>query len=50
MPRGDAANSQTTKATLGLRELGLEGELSPGERVPEVGLAERLGVSRTPLR
>lgn len=50
MPRGDAANSQTTKATLGLRELVLEGELSPGERVPEVGLAERLGVSRTPLR
>ena len=43
-------SSQTTKATLGVRELVLEGELSPGERVPEVALAERLGVSRTPLR
>jgi GntR family transcriptional regulator, vanillate catabolism transcriptional regulator len=38
------------KATLGVRELVLEGELSPGDRVPEVALAERLGVSRTPLR
>jgi GntR family transcriptional regulator, vanillate catabolism transcriptional regulator len=50
VPRGDAARSQTTKATLGLRELVFDGELAPGERVPEVGLAERLGVSRTPLR
>jgi GntR family transcriptional regulator of vanillate catabolism len=50
VPRGNAASSQTTKATLGLRELVLEGELVPGERVPEVGLAERIGVSRTPLR
>jgi GntR family transcriptional regulator of vanillate catabolism len=46
----EARRSQTTKATLGIRELVLEGELAPGERVPEVGLAERLGVSRTPLR
>jgi GntR family transcriptional regulator of vanillate catabolism len=38
------------KATLGVRELVLEGELAPGDRVPEVALAERLGVSRTPLR
>ena len=50
VPRGDPASSQTTKATLGVRELVFEGELAPGERVPEVGLAERLGVSRTPLR
>ena len=42
--------SQTTKAKLGIRELVLEGELAPGERVPEVALAERLGISRTPLR
>jgi GntR family transcriptional regulator, vanillate catabolism transcriptional regulator len=42
--------SQTAKATLGVRELVLEGELGPGDRVPEVALAERLGVSRTPLR
>ena len=50
MPRGDVAGSQTTKATLGLRELIFAGELAPDERVPEVGLADRLGVSRTPLR
>jgi GntR family transcriptional regulator of vanillate catabolism len=50
VPRGDTAGSQTTKATLGLRELVFAGELAPDERVPEVGLAERLGVSRTPLR
>ena len=46
----ESRSSQTAKATLGVRELVLEGELGPGERVPEVGLAERLGVSRTPLR
>jgi GntR family transcriptional regulator of vanillate catabolism len=50
VPRGDTAGSQTTKATLGLRELIFDGELAPGQRVPEIGLAERLGVSRTPLR
>ncbi|MGZ4373094.1 MAG: GntR family transcriptional regulator [Gaiellaceae bacterium] len=50
MARGNSAGSQTTKATLGLRELLFEGAIAPGERVPEVDLAERLGVSRTPLR
>jgi GntR family transcriptional regulator of vanillate catabolism len=50
MPRGNPSSSQTTKATLGLRELILDGELMPGERVGEIGLAERLEVSRTPLR
>lgn len=50
MPRGDVAGSQTTKATLGLRELIFAGELAPEQRVPEIGLGERLGVSRTPLR
>ncbi len=33
-----------------LREMILSGELKAGERVTEVGLAERLGVSRTPIR
>jgi GntR family transcriptional regulator, vanillate catabolism transcriptional regulator len=50
MPRGNAAGSRTTRATLGLRELIFDGELAPGERVAEVALAERLRVSRTPLR
>jgi GntR family transcriptional regulator of vanillate catabolism len=48
--RGISARTQTTKATLGLRELILEGAFAPGERVPEIELADRLGVSRTPLR
>jgi GntR family transcriptional regulator, vanillate catabolism transcriptional regulator len=50
VPRGDHANSQTTKATLGLRELLLNGAFRPGERVAELRLVEELGVSRTPLR
>jgi GntR family transcriptional regulator of vanillate catabolism len=50
VPRGNHANSQTTKATLGLRELLLSGAFKPKERVPELRLVEELGVSRTPLR
>jgi GntR family transcriptional regulator, vanillate catabolism transcriptional regulator len=56
MPRASSASSQATKrsqtakATLGVRELVLDGELASGDRVPEVALAQRLGVSRTPLR
>jgi GntR family transcriptional regulator of vanillate catabolism len=42
--------SRTLRATLELRELVYEGEIAPGERVGEIELAERLGVSRTPLR
>jgi GntR family transcriptional regulator, vanillate catabolism transcriptional regulator len=50
MARGNPETSQTTNATLGVRELIFDGELGPGERVAEVAVAERLGVSRTPLR
>lgn len=42
--------SQTAKAQLRLRELIVGGELAPGERVAELPLVERLGVSRTPVR
>jgi GntR family transcriptional regulator of vanillate catabolism len=35
---------------LRLREMILRGDLAPGERLGEVALAERLGVSRTPIR
>jgi GntR family transcriptional regulator of vanillate catabolism len=42
--------SQTLKAQVALRALVLEGELSPGERVSELQMVERLGVSRTPVR
>jgi GntR family transcriptional regulator of vanillate catabolism len=50
MPRGTSSTSQTTKATLGLRELLLDGAFEPRERVPELRLVKELGVSRTPLR
>ena len=33
-----------------LRQAILKGELEPGERLMEIQLAERLGVSRTPIR
>jgi DNA-binding GntR family transcriptional regulator len=33
-----------------VRELVLTGKIAPGERVNEVGLAQRLGISRGPLR
>ena len=32
------------------RQAILKGELEPGERLMEIQLAERLGVSRTPIR
>ena len=47
---GDRSVSQTVKAQLALRDLVLRGELSPGERVSELQMVERLGVSRTPVR
>lgn len=42
--------SQTVKTLIQLRELILNGELEPGERLLEVALVERLDVSRTPIR
>ncbi|MBJ6123828.1 GntR family transcriptional regulator [Microvirga splendida] len=46
----DRAVTQTVRAQLALRELVLRGELNPGERVSELQMVERLGVSRTPVR
>jgi GntR family transcriptional regulator of vanillate catabolism len=42
--------SQTDRAIFGIRDLVLRGDLCAGERLSEVELAERLGVSRTPIR
>jgi GntR family transcriptional regulator of vanillate catabolism len=42
--------SQTVSALLSLRNMILNGTLVPGERLTEIATAERLGVSRTPLR
>src|SRR5256885_11988607 len=43
-------SSQTVKALLSLRDLILSGELKPGDRISELSVVERLGVSRTPIR
>lgn len=42
--------AQTTRALLELRDLILAGELAPSERLSELAVVERLGVSRTPVR
>ena len=42
--------SQLDKAVLGLRTLILKGEVAPGNRLSEVAVAERMGLSRTPIR
>ena len=42
--------SQQNHIVLKLREMILSGELRPGERVAEIPVADRLGVSRTPVR
>lgn len=46
----DNAESQRGRALVNLREMVLRGEFKPGERMFEVPIAERLGVSRTPIR
>lgn len=48
--RGDRGRSQTLKALLGIRELVFSGAIGPGERLSEVILSHRLGLSRTPIR
>jgi GntR family transcriptional regulator, vanillate catabolism transcriptional regulator len=47
MPRN---RTQITSALLQLRELIFSGAVLPGERMSELPLVQRLGVSRTPLR
>lgn len=42
--------TQITHAVLSLREMIYGGEFTPGERMSELPLVARLGVSRTPLR
>lgn len=49
-PAGEGDGSQTVKAQLRLRELIVNGELPAGERLAELALVDRLGVSRTPVR
>ena len=49
-PAAAGTESQTIRAQLGLRELILDGGLAVGERLTELSLVDRLGVSRTPVR
>lgn len=44
------ADSQTGRTVLNLREMLLRGDFQPGERLSELPLVARLGVSRTPIR
>ena len=46
----DTRTSQTMRALLRLRELIISGEFGHGDRMSELPLVERLGVSRTPVR
>jgi GntR family transcriptional regulator, vanillate catabolism transcriptional regulator len=49
--RADAlSSSQTARATLLLREMVIDGHFLLGERIKEIPLAAKLGVSRIPLR
>lgn len=46
----DRSASQTVKALLNLRDLILSGELPPGQRISELAVVDRFGISRTPIR
>jgi GntR family transcriptional regulator, vanillate catabolism transcriptional regulator len=48
--RADGQASQTESALLKLREFILHGDVKAGERMSELALVDRLGVSRTPVR
>lgn len=41
---------QALKAVLELRDMVLGGKIAPGERLSEVSISERIGISRTPVR
>jgi GntR family transcriptional regulator of vanillate catabolism len=45
-----AMTTRQARVTVRLREMILRGELTPGERITEIDIAKRLGVSRTPIR
>lgn len=50
MNETEASGSQAVKAQLRLREMILAGELPAGERIVELAIVDRLGMSRTPIR
>lgn len=46
----EESHSQVVKVQLQLREMILGGELAAGERIAEMSIVQRLGISRTPIR
>jgi len=48
-PSADAAMGHTRKAYLGIRNMMLHNELAPGQKIAYRDLAERLGMSQTPI-
>ena len=48
--KAQRSTSQSLKAVLGLRDLVYSGEVAAGERLSEISVGERLGLSRTPVR
>jgi GntR family transcriptional regulator of vanillate catabolism len=48
-PEDSKPSSQTERATLALREMLVQGQFRPGERIREVPLSQQLDVSRIPL-
>ena len=49
-PLADSGAPQAVRAQMRLREMILAGDLPSGERVGEVAIVEKLGISRTPIR
>src|SRR5947209_11607991 len=49
-PRSSDVASQTARALILVREMLLRGEVARGERISELPLVARLGMSRTPIR
>lgn len=50
MAAEEKQQSQSLRAILGVRDLVISGEIRPGTRLSEISVAQRLGLSRTPLR
>lgn len=50
VPRGADVASQAARALVRVREMLLRGEVARGERISELPLVARLGMSRTPIR
>jgi GntR family transcriptional regulator, vanillate catabolism transcriptional regulator len=48
--KSNSESSQTGRTLLNLRGMLLRGDFQPGERISELPLVARLGVSRTPIR